>query len=146
MLHFRTACLVTGWLFVPLSLAVLLLTNSWVPQYINDEALWALGVDNFRFIAALNFTVGALLLAMSRGELDVLAQYWVAFVMALGVAILAGVHVVVLSANTASAGASPRWTATLYADTVFFTLIALYWALVTFRLSGEGTGGRRVAA
>jgi len=146
MLQFRTACLITGWLFVPLSLAVLVLTSSWVAQYIRDEALWPLGIDSFRFIAALNFTVGALLLAMSRGQLDALAQCWVAFVMAAGITTLVGVHIVVLSTNTSAPATEPRWSATLYIDTIFFALVALYWAAVAFRLSRRGIGVLRAAA
>ena len=91
-------------------------------------------VTGVRFIGALNLTVGILLLALARGALDARAERSVAAAVALGIGILACVHFAVLATN--ESGPRPRWNPMLYADTAFFSAVALYWVAV-------GLGRRR---
>lgn len=131
MFTFKTACLVTAAIFIPMSLLVLLFADTWVEFYIVSAAQWPVSADNFRFIAALNLTVGTLLLALTFGDLNSNGQFAVACAMVACIGVLTGVHVYVLATNDA---AEPQWTRTLRVDAVSFAAITVYWLITAVRI------------
>lgn len=138
---FPFASRATGIFFLAFSVALLLFAPTWVEHYIALQDQWPVATDMFRLVAAADLMVGALLVAISSGQLPWGVQRWISFGMSITLVTLTAVHVFLL----AYPGGPPLWQPMLYFDTALFGSLSAYWIAVTVVSARRGHGAEHSA-
>ncbi|WOF73147.1 hypothetical protein QMT40_000773 [Parvibaculaceae bacterium PLY_AMNH_Bact1] len=128
MFKFQVASLITGAAIGVLAVWLLISAPDWATRYLASADAHATGIDSFRFVGSWMVIVALLLLAAGIAPPGPSSQRMLALALTLGLAIVTSVHVQVLL----SEGSAERWLSPLKMDTVFFAVLTLYWAIVTW--------------
>lgn len=132
MFRFQFASYFTCAIVGGLGVWLLLAAPDWAERYLASSEARPAGTDSFRFVASWMVIVALLLLAVAVRPPPVATQRLLALAMTGGLAVLTAVHVRILLGN-GTAG-SIRWLPPLKMDTVFFGVMTLYWAGVSWRI------------